>query len=146
MRQALERFKQATVPRVRKVVAKCIQQQRRHRHGAPEIFTDRRPQQRIGIEDFLGIVLDQHARQFSRRHAVGQRCSDEATGTDPNEDVDFGEVESVERFFQGRQCPDFVNATQRPAAGQRQSDRRLSHSLRDCARGAADAARPGAVS
>jgi hypothetical protein len=94
------------------------------RAGPPPELGERGAQEDLGLERRLGAVVDEQPVHLRRRDAVGQRGRDEASRRDADVGVEVVEIEAVERIRQREQRADFVDAAQRPAAGEGEPDAR----------------------
>ena len=82
-----------------------------------------RREEGLGHEGVLaGLVLDQGADHLHRGQVVGERRGDERPGAHADVDVEFVEIEAVERLIEGPERADFVHGALRAAAGQREAD------------------------
>ena len=107
---------------VGEVVLERRAEQGGNRQCAVEVLAEGRAQQHFRIEEFVGVIVDQYPRQLLGRDAVGERCRDQAAGTDADENVGMVEVEAVDRFGKRHAGADFVDAADRTAAGQGNAD------------------------
>ena len=95
--------------------------ERGQRAGALAELVDGGPEEDLRLERGVRAVVDEQPVHLRRRDAVGERGGDEAARRHADVDVEFVEVEALERIGEREQRADLVDAAERAAAGERES-------------------------
>ena len=117
-------------------VERCGCEEGRHRQRAARELAECGAQEQCRCQCRVHTVIDEQPVHLRRRNAIGQRRRGKAARRDTDVDVEFVQVDAVERFGKRKQRADLVNAAERPAARQREAHARASRSMRPSGHGA----------
>ena len=122
LRQRRERFQDAPVQRIAQILQRGTRGETRQRGKAASEFGERGLEKDLRLQRSVRAVLDEEPVHLRRRDPVRERRGDEPAGRHADVDIEIVEIETVERIGQRQQRTDFVDAAQRAAARQRESD------------------------